>query len=202
MLYADTYLSEEEFHQMFDHTLYNKVCSKPQHFYCCLFFSQRFEANTSWNRGFLLYTPRSVRPIGINSARVSALSIFEQNSASTARLFFPFIEMLNIPRAACVRLQAYLQCSKVRPTFSRHSPRVADSSFLIPCACLARSCCPPMLWLPRYDARAPHDTKRGEERRSCSAFTVLLSRPPSHASPKPAARDLCLLSSCCGNRSG
>jgi hypothetical protein len=26
MLYADTYLSEEEFHQMFDHTLYNKVC--------------------------------------------------------------------------------------------------------------------------------------------------------------------------------
>jgi hypothetical protein len=25
MLYADTYLTEEEFHQMFDHTLYNKV---------------------------------------------------------------------------------------------------------------------------------------------------------------------------------
>lgn len=26
MLYADTYLSEEEFHQMFDHSLYYKVC--------------------------------------------------------------------------------------------------------------------------------------------------------------------------------
>ena len=36
MMYADSYMTREEFRQMFDHTLYDKVSITPHH----LFFSK------------------------------------------------------------------------------------------------------------------------------------------------------------------